>query len=1280
MNLKKGTSQPNIVQSEMSLSSIAFVLFIFSLLTAVASIPCVINITEENELEQFLCSNNNNPLEQDTRVVLSTSMTHYISSYVSLCVINTTYSLTLTTDSSSPAVIQCNQTSNLSHWPTTGFVFTNVHSLTIQRLNITGCGGFLKNSTIIDVINSTDSPVYFTQHQSVVLLFLHINTLMIEKVNITTYYGFALLAINPLNALIQKTSVTSAANGEVISAPAFNTSLGSGILLFFTDHIKTKTLISHNVSVKNCEIRGNVEYLSVVDCLSDLQYVSENHDKKLPVTNAAGLTILYAQNNFTPNVTISYTTLGGNIGSIAGAMLILLYKTHQGNTILNHTKFGDGNQIHNQKCKPYGASLALVLKNVPSDSQALIIDNSKFKDQKNPWEMNGNNAIFIGVFAPTPKARITVTVSNSNFTHNSISTTGACLYAKTYYSDEDQYKTLNITLKNIRAHNNGQTNVMSASARAGVFSVHNSVFEISGDSHFYNNYGSVFEVFATLIKLNGILKFSRNKAESGAAFNVHGNSHFYLSHDLSATFINNTALSKGGAIYAFNEDTDYCIFRTDLKTKVLMTFINNTASEAGSSIYGNNLFNCDMSGKTMKTHELESLYKSIFKFTSPSSLNHISAPTFEITYCPDVHLYLRQLTAGLLEYINPIYPGQRIMLPLYAKDTDRQHVIDYAMITVETRLYRQNSSRPVSWKISMNDYNQILMEGKNYTRVFVTLLKLDNLPNPTDATLRLSSHFSSFVLTIKLDKLSNCPIGFELNVTQRKCVCSKLLYNLGIADDDCQISPEANHSIPIIKRPTLTWLGLIKLPQNGTTVIGAAKTCYLYCKEKKGYTVFVVNSTNVTMANPSNPSNNVSLCHKNREGPLCSQCSAGYSVVFGSNECKQCSNWWLLTLIVYAVAGPLFIYILYALKLTLSTGTLNGIIFCAQMYQVATSSSSKYDYSASLIDGFFFYKFNHPCCFYNGMTEFGSSGIILLYPVYLLMILFGLILLSRYSVKLSNRISGSSIQVLVTIVHFSFSRLLTSILDVFTPISIYTNTSKALRVWFRDATLEYGSGHHLVLMIITLVIVGPILGVYMTVLLAGRPLMRINYRIREYLRPVYEAIHAPYKRNKEFFFVARLLIIIMLYFLYILFRGGDIYKGYAITSPILTTYTALEGLCRPFKKMSLNIFNFILLSLASITYGTGWYLLQTNKHEGIIIINVLLNSTMTISLIGVIILHILWVTGLLDKLKTLNWKRWPCQSQQNQEASSHVDLSGSFFEPYDRVREPLLSTSQSQYN
>ena len=53
-------------------------------------------------------------------------------------------------------------------------------------------------------------------------------------------------------------------------------------------------------------------------------------------------------------------------------------------------------------------------------------------------------------------------------------------------------------------------------------------------------------------------------------------------------------------------------------------------------------------------------------------------------------------------------------------------------------------------------------------------------------------------------------------------------------------------------------------------------------------------------------------------------------VVFGSQKCKQCSNWWLWTLSFYVAFGHLLILLFYALKLSFSNGTLNGNIFCTQ--------------------------------------------------------------------------------------------------------------------------------------------------------------------------------------------------------------------------------------------------------------------------------------------------------------------------------------------------------------
>ena len=85
-------------------------------------------------------------------------------------------------------------------------------------------------------------------------------------------------------------------------------------------------------------------------------------------------------------------------------------------------------------------------------------------------------------------------------------------------------------------------------------------------------------------------------------------------------------------------------------------------------------------------------------------------------------------------------------------------------------------------------------------------------------------------------------------------------------------------------------------------------------------------------------------------------------------------------------------------------------------------------------------NFNLPLCLYDGMKELWKSGIGLMFPVYLLTIVISLIIISRYSVRLSNRIADSSVQVLVTVVHLSFSTLLTSSLGIFTPAYIYTPT------------------------------------------------------------------------------------------------------------------------------------------------------------------------------------------------------------------------------------------------
>ena len=184
-------------------------------------------------------------------------------------------------------------------------------------------------------------------------------------------------------------------------------------------------------------------------------------------------------------------------------------------------------------------------------------------------------------------------------------------------------------MHNIIANENTQTEFFGKSSKSGIFTVVNAAtLVIGGVSNFHDNYGSVFKVINTKIKLSGSLKFLRNEGESGAAFNLYGSSHFYLVDGLHAIFINNTVLAKGGAIYAYDHTTNQCIFK--IHKIATMTFINNTVGLSGSSIYSNNMYKCDDNGK-IRTHQQSlAIYNSSFTFISSSPLHHIATPSFSI--------------------------------------------------------------------------------------------------------------------------------------------------------------------------------------------------------------------------------------------------------------------------------------------------------------------------------------------------------------------------------------------------------------------------------------------------------------------------------------------------------------------------------------------------------------------------------------------------------------------------------------------------------------------------
>ena len=55
-------------------------------------------------------------------------------------------------------------------------------------------------------------------------------------------------------------------------------------------------------------------------------------------------------------------------------------------------------------------------------------------------------------------------------------------------------------------------------------------------------------------------------------------------------------------------------------------------------------------------------------------------------------------------------------------------------------------------------------------------------------------------------------------------------------------------------------------------------------------------------------------------------------MVFGSDTCyDHCTNVYLLTILAYALAGLLLVLLLFALRITVATGAINGLVLYANV-------------------------------------------------------------------------------------------------------------------------------------------------------------------------------------------------------------------------------------------------------------------------------------------------------------------------------------------------------------
>lgn len=202
--------------------------------------------------------------------------------------------------------------------------------------------------------------------------------------------------------------------------------------------------------------------------------------------------------------------------------------------------------------------------------------------------------------------------------------------------------------------------------------------------------------------------------------------------------------------------------------------------------------------------------------------------------------------------------------------------------------------------------------------------------------------------------MSECPPGFILEYVNKSCTCEKVLLDHGL---------QCNLDTLTVFRNEQSWVSVTYENVNYNRSHGAIihEHCpHDYCRTDDESLILNLEYPNVQ-------------CNYNRSGVLCGGCSTGLSDVLGSSLCKKCSNLWLLPLIPgVLMAGILIIVLLMVLNLTVSSGTLNGLIFYANV--IRASNATYFQSSSGCFLSTFIAWLNLDLgietCLYNGLDAY----------------------------------------------------------------------------------------------------------------------------------------------------------------------------------------------------------------------------------------------------------------------------------------------------------------------
>ena len=557
--------------------------------------------------------------------------------------------------------------------------------------------------------------------------------------------------------------------------------------------------------------------------------------------------------------------------------------------------------------------------------------------------------------------------------------------------------------------------------------------------------------------------FDNNQASSGGGICL-ATSYLKTSEQSeSVKFFKNRAIN-GGALFVNdsadnttclgNEHTSGCFFQ-EVTESLQFIFKDNLAEDSGSDLFGGLLDRCAKSNATARFQEISNI----------KNLSTVSSKPVRVCLCDGYISNCSQQTHNIT-----VKQGNPFTIQLSAVDQMHQSISATIQSDLkEISLPKNQTIRSIDSQCSNFDYQVFFPSVSEVYRLDIYARGPCN-----------GIGISKLTVNVKVLKCS-CGPGFMREDISTKCVCicDKQDKVFAAYISECDSSTES-----IIRKGVfwITYLNSSESDDNSTSHYFIYPYCPLgYCHSP----------SKPVPINLNQPNGSDAQCAHNRCGLLCGGCKPDFSLSLGSSKCIRCPKNWHVLLAVIVIgalfAGALLVFLILMLNLTVAVGTVNSIIFYANIiyankniffnhWQLQLTFPSVFISWLNLGIGF-------DVCFYDGMDAYVKIWLHLAFSLYILLLVVMVIWMSACSSRLANLLGRRNpVATLATLILLSYTNLLEAIINSNFSLVIlkYPNRTTTTN-WLPDANVEYTDWKLILLICCTTIIL--IFGLLYTILI-----------------------------------------------------------------------------------------------------------------------------------------------------------------------------------------------------